>query len=402
MLIISFDALGDSDFSQMATWPAFASLAGQSAVFRDVPSLFLSNTYPIHTSVATGVLPCRHGITSNTEPFPARHPRWRYDEREIHAKTLWQAAAEHGLGVAAVFWPVTAFAGTIRWNVPEVEARPGQNQVWTSLRAGSKLLQLRLFLRHHRLLDGLRQPRLDSFSTACMADILRAHKPGLALIHLTAYDTLCHQFGRGSSDLEEAFGAMDANLARLLDAAGEDEDIILFSDHSQINVHTVLDPNRLLVDMDLLRQGADGYICEEGVCFFECCGGSAFFHAGSLPPGRVDEIRLLVGQGEGFRRFLTADEMDESGMDRAAFGFCALAGYCYESYAPEKKANHGYPLDIPDYRVFYMVRGCGLHPGSITQGGSLLDIAPLAARRLGLDFFLPDPMDTVGDPAIDY
>jgi hypothetical protein len=39
---------------------------------------------------------------------------------------------------------------------------------------------------------------------------------------------------------------------------------------------------------------------------------------------------------------------------------------------------------MPDYTVFYMVRGCGLEPGNITFGGSLLDIAPLVVKYLGL------------------
>ncbi|MDR0463805.1 MAG: alkaline phosphatase family protein [Treponema sp.] len=388
MLIISFDSIGDSEYETLLKYPAFNAFAKQCAVFRGVSTVFLSNTYPVHTSVATGVLPHIHGVTSNTQPFPAASPSsqlsiWNCNENIIKAKTIWQAASRKGIKTAAVLWPVTAFSKTINYNMPEIRARPGKSQVLTSLKAGSVFLQLKLFLRHKKLMDGINQPNLDFFSTACMADILREKKPGLSLVHLTAYDSLCHEIGKGNPALEAIFMAMDKNLSVLLDAAGDD-DIILFSDHSQINIHTVIDPNLELVNKKLIRQTDNGYLPGGSSCFFELCGGSAFFHAGSLNEDEIEKIRSCIKNSEGFNRFLTPGEINEAGITNTAFGFCAKAGYCYEIFGTEKKGNHGYPLDMNDYSVFYMVRGCGLKAGSVTQGGSLLDIAPLAAKQLDI------------------
>ena len=385
MLIISFDAVGDDEFETLTRYPAFSAFARQSAVSRGVSSVFLSNTYPVHVSVATGVLPGGHGAISNTEPFPAKHPYWLYREDGIRAKTIWQAAAEQGMDTAAVFWPVTAYSKTIRYNVPEVAARPGKSQLLTSLRAGSKRLQLKLFLRHRALLDGLRQPALDSFATACMADILREHNPGLAMIHLTAYDSICHDHGKGDAAIETAFASLDGNLAILLEAAGGDRDVVVFSDHSQINVHTTLDPNDALVDAGLLERDGEAYLPGENGCFIECCGGSAFFHQGGLSAREMDVVREELCGSEGFRRFLTDREMRECGREDVAFGFCAEAGHCYEAFGSGHKANHGYPLDMPDYQVFYMIRGAGVEAGEVSRGGDLTEVTRLAARRLGLD-----------------
>jgi hypothetical protein len=69
------------------------------------------------------------------------------------------------------------------------------------------------------------------------------------------------------------------------------------------------------------------------------------------------------------------------GCHDVAFGFCAKAGYCYEPFKGKKNADHGYPLDMPDYSVFYMVRGLGMPPGE-SKGGSLLDITALAQKWL--------------------
>ncbi|MCL2042957.1 MAG: ectonucleotide pyrophosphatase/phosphodiesterase [Treponema sp.] len=389
MLIISFDAVGDAEFAVLQKYPAFSGLVKKSALFRNVPSVFVSNTYPVHTSVATGLKPETHGIIANTEPFPVNNPVWNSREAGIRAKTLWQAAAEKGITTAAVFWPVTAYSKTIRYNIPEVLARPGKSQLLTSLQAGSTLLQLRLFLRYRKLLDGVRQPNLDNFACACMTDILKKFNPGLAFIHLTACDFLCHEHGRHHEGTEnpaltKAFESLDKNLDALLKAAGDERDIILFSDHSQINVHTVVDPNVILKFRGLLPSSNDGYIPGEHGCYFECCGGSAFLHKGTLPSETVENIRTAIEQSEGFRRFLSPDELLASGYSHAAFGFCAKVGYCYGKPQSGVKANHGYPLDMPDYSVFYIIKGMGIQPG-LMDNGSLLDIAPFAAKRMGLN-----------------
>jgi len=394
MLIISYDAVGDNEFDRLLQYPAFNAFSKKCAVFRNVSTVFLSNTYPVHTSVATGVHPIDHGIISNTEAFPSASPAsalsvWNCNENLIRVKTIWQEAYKKGIKTAAVLWPVTAFSKTINYNIPEVRARPGKNQIFTSLKAGSASLQLELYLRHRKLMDGLNQPNLDNFSTACMADILRKKKPGLALVHLTAYDSLCHDHGKKSAELETAFNALDKNLSVLLAAADSvnEDDIILFSDHSQLNVHTVVDPNLELVRRNLIKQTPDGYLPGENNCFFELCGGSAFFRAGTLNEDHIKELRLYIEQNESFRRYLTQDEINQSGMCKSRqglFGFCAKEGYCYEIAGTVKKGNHGYPLDMNDYNVFYMAKGCGLEPNTVKKGGSLLDIAPLVRKRLGL------------------
>lgn len=374
LLIISYDALGDEEFEQLCTYPHFRALAARSAVARRVKSLFLSNTYPIHTSVATGVTPEHHRLISNTEPHPDRWQHWNTDAALIQAKTLWQAAQQKGLRTAAVMWPVTARAREIRYNVPEVMALPGKSQVLTSLAAGSKWLQIRLALRYHKLMDSIGQPALDRFSGACMADILRGKKPDLALMHFTAYDTLCHKYGRSSPRLAEALAVMDEGLGKLLEAVGEDYAILLFSDHAQLDARRHILPDMLLSGMG-----------NRFDCFVECCGGSAFLHPGSLDAAGIERLRARIAQTEGFQRFLTSEEMATCGRAELPFGFCAKVGYCYLPHDKEEISNHGFPLDYNHYEVFFMAAGNGFFPGTAVTGGNLLDIAPIAAQILNLD-----------------
>ena len=394
LLIISFDAVGDHILDRLSALPNTGAFLQSATTARDVRSVFLTNTYPVHCSVVTGVPPAAHRLISNTPPFPEQYPVWNYRASGIKAKTLWQAVHEKGFSVASVLWPVTGGAREIRRNVPEIMPRPGDNQVLLNLKNGSPVMQLRLWLRYRSLFDGKNQPALDRFALACMTDILRRHRPKLALMHLTAYDSLCHLHGEDFDRLDTALKVLDEGLGVLLDVFdagknGGDTAVILFSDHAQLSVKKNIRPNRILLEMGLLRQDAEGVFHPgESGCFIECCGGSAFFHPGKLlenKEGRaaMAAIRRRLEETRGFHRWLSGDEMHESGHEELPFGFCTLPGYTCEEYYHGEKGQHGYPAGYDGYRVFYAVRGKTVPQGKTLRGGSLLDIAPLALRLLG-------------------
>jgi hypothetical protein len=394
LLIISFDAVGDRVFDRIAALPNTAAFVRSAALVRDVSSIFLTNTYPIHASVVTGLPQGEHGLISNTSAFPERYPAWCYRASCIRKKTLWQAAAEQGLSVAAVLWPATGGAAEIKWNIPEMVPRPGDRQLLLNLKNGSKLAQIRLWLRYRHLLDGIAQPARDRFAAACMADILRSRRPGLALMHFTAYDGLCHQYGEDFGVLDRALAVMDEELGKLLEAAGEETAVILFSDHAQLPVeHTVL-PNDILVEMGLLkRDGAGAYQAGEPGCFIECCGGAAFLHPGKLE--QLDALRRNLERSPGFNRWLRDEELRACGRGNLPAGFCPLPGYQYEACDTGEKGQHGYPGDYENYKVFYAVRSPAVPGGRELRGGSLLDIAPLALRLMG-EGLPPDRAPRIG------
>ena len=386
LLMISFDAIGDDMYDRLLSRsPRFAQLVTQSRVHRDVSSVFLTNTYPVHTCIATGLTPKYHGVVSNTHPFPSRHPPWCYEASLIKAKTLWQAAAEKGLATAAVMWPVTGGAREIRYNIPELMVQPGENQILMNMKYGSKLLQAHMFLKYGKILAGVnvKQPEVDNFATACMAYVLRKKAPALALMHLTAYDFACHGYGLDSPLLETAFEYMDKNLGILLDAADGRYDILLFSDHSQLPTPNQMLPNGLLAERGFIRVDENGdYL--PGDCFFECCGGSAFLHPGGLHTEQIEELKEAVQALPGFERTLSATEMDICGRAQLPFGFAVKPGWGCEAYTGIEQANHGYPIDYDRYKVFYLCRGEGFTPGLI-QGGNLLEVTAHAASVLDLN-----------------
>jgi predicted AlkP superfamily pyrophosphatase or phosphodiesterase len=395
VLVISFDAVSDKDFLKMAEFcPTIAEFIQSSHLQTEVKTVFVSNTYPIHTSVSTGVLPAKHDIITNVE-----HGVWVTDSRKIGAKAIWEAAGEKKLTTAAILWPVTGHA-KIKFNLPEIHILHNQNQLIENLRAGSPLFQLKEFLRHGRKLHGIAQPGLDDFVTAVSEDVIREKQPDLTLVHLTIYDDAFHHHGPDDTYLREAAKNLDQNLRCLVAAAGADTKIIIFSDHGQLPVVGVNDPNELLIERKI-----PGY--------FKLCGGSAFY----IPQGYeieamlrnldvnnyldppVSDNEFIAGHREmkedltkqrWFGRFLTDEEMEESGMTRiSSFGVAAKPGWCFAYEGEAYKGNHGYPTDYQDYRVFYAVKEPLSAQNIVTPthgtGGHITDVTKIIVESLHLN-----------------
>ena len=380
LLLVSFDAVGSDELPILRGMPNFRRIFADGSIFPDLKTTFISNTYPVHSSIATGVVPGVHGLICNTMLQPENpKPWWNYDSRLLKADPIWKKASKHGLKTAAVMWPVTAYAKEIVWNVPEIMVKEGESQVSANLRCGSKIPQLLSYVLHRKLLRGIEQPERDRFAAASMVDAIHLIRPDLMLMHLTAYDSLCHEFGRGSDQTMMALREMDQILGQLYDASGKDTSVIVFSDHAQLNVHTAVDPNRILEMLGYLNYHENGTVTDaQGV--FQNCDGSSFFFNRGMDPDLVGLVKDAVLADIAVERLLTDAEMNESGYaGQAEFGICARPGYYFKA-ANVEKATHGYPTDYPDYRVFFAVS----EPYPAIETNSILEVHKAALKILGL------------------
>jgi len=332
LIVISFDGVKDTEFEKMAAlphrYPNIAAFKQDARYTGDVYTTFVSNTYPIHSSISTGRHPREHGITSNLLGHTDCSAEiWAQEAKLFAVPTIFDAAAKKGLNIGTIAWPVTCGAKTIKWNMPEVHLLPGQSRMREQMRHGSFGFQIMAKLRHGKKMKGLEQPYLDDFFTSVAVDLLRDKKPDLTMIHLLAYDSICHYVGI-SDELDIARTAMDQNLGRILAAAGDDATIIVFSDHGHLNVSENINLAPIF-----------------GHTLYEQCGGCAFFT-------RKVEI---IEEYPWFGRMLTDQEMEVSGYaGRAAFGIAAARGY---SLGPGSyRANHGYPRDYDEFRVFHAIK----------------------------------------------
>ena len=354
ILVVSFDAVGDKAFEKMTeTYPNLAKFKEDSFYQGGVETIFISNTYPIHTTVSTGKLPKDHGIVCNLLDKNEKGQRpWAQEAKLIQSKTLWDAAKEKGLKTAALLWPVTCGA-KIDFHLPEVHILEGQKQAIQNLKYGSKLFQINALRKHGKLMQGIDQPHLDNFTTAVAVDMLKKHKSDLVLIHLIAYDDIAHRVGLDGARLEEAKAALNENLGKLLDAW--DDTVLVFSDHSQLNVKETVN----------LSKAYPGQ--------FDHQGGSCFTN--TLLPG--------IENRSWFERFLTNQEMEESGWNKKyKYGIAAKAGYTFS--LDEKKGDHGYPLDYGDYHTFYAINK-NIDDYKDKLKGKITDVTAIVAKELDLD-----------------
>lgn len=387
LLMISLDAVDNADVDFLLTLPNFSALARRGTLVRNVDSVFVSNTYPAHSSIITGVYPNRHGIIENvwTQPGNPR-PDWRCNAGELRAPALYEKAREAGIPVCSILYPVTCGAG-IRWNLPEVAGKMGLlRRAGKILCGGSPGFILSSLFRNRRYLTRFGEPELDDFSAHTAAQAIRQKRPGLLLLHLIDVDDHKHRFGPGSEPVRDALRRHDGRLGLLLAAAreawpGEETAAVIFSDHGCLKVHTAYDPNELLRRRGLIR--APGRRSGDFDAFFHNAGGTSFLKI--LRPGSERQARKAVEEllrGPAVARTLSKAEMDVSGMGKEFLcGIEAAEGFCF---GEKEKGQHGYGLAHEGYRPFYLAAGPGIARGAVRRGGCIVDICPLAADLLGI------------------
>lgn len=381
LLVISFDAVGDKIFEQMANSNDYPNIAKfkQNAYYQGgVKTIFVSNTYPIHTSVSTGKYPKDHNIISNLLPQNknGEYP-WAQMSGLIKSKTIWESAKEKGLTTAAFLWPVTCGA-KIDYNLPEVHLLNGQSRIFRHLLYGSKFFQIYSMLKFRGHLKNMKnietlQPQLDNFTTAVAANLISRKNIDLACVHLIAYDHICHLVGPKSIDLEIAKKSLDKNLGILLNSWNGI--VMIFSDHSQLMVNECINLNLLNelyfdkhIEFKTNKKNSKVDLYND----FLQLGGCAF----------GNKLPLNIEDKNWFGRYLTQQEMEESGYNKKyKFGFSAKEGFSFS----EKtfKGDHGYPVNYNEYGVFYAVNKEIKYKNKLKS--SIFDVSAIIAKELGLD-----------------
>ena len=390
LIMISLDAISDSDINYLLTLPNFRKLASWGLLHRKVDSIFISNTYPVHTSISTGVMPSEHGLFDNViyDPFK-NSEKWRAHKKLIKVKTLPERAHDKGLITCAMMYPCTP-GEKISYHLAEV---PGTESMFFR---GMKFVHysstFRLcpkFFRYMRKCKSFNYFGIDTFIAYSSRDLIAGEKADLYMLHLQDTDHQKHHTGTDSETTKKSIEYDDKLLGVIIEgieeaerkAGGDPEkgiehlDLLVFSDHSCMNVHTAISPNKLLT--------------EKGISFstawFQTVNGACFLHInGNISSSEKESLDAFLSSFSelpGVRRKLTDEELRESGAIDAGFsmGFTAQSGYTFGAI---KKGQHGYTLDNDDYKIFYLEIGPGLikseQKGTTTEGGCILEVGKKA------------------------
>lgn len=367
-------------------------------------SVFPTVTYPAHTSIATGVLPLRHGIHSNRadDPLETNLDGWRWYAEDIKAPTLWQVAARAGLRTALIGWPVTVGA-TATYLVPEFwRARHADD--WKLLRALSTPGLLADVARRDPAFPARHRPgdfHRDEFLIDIATHVITTGKPHLLFAHLVDVDSAEHQHGPWSDPAKAAIEHADRQLGRLI-AAAEAAGIwpatalVVASDHGFAAVRTMVRPGVLLTRAGLVRLDAAGRVAESRA-FLQVSGGLGYAYvrdprdtaAAAMLRAAFDTEAARPEGGIG-KIYEPAEIRAAGGDPRASFAFEATPGGSFgPGWTGDYKAPplylgaHGFAPEHSEMRAALAILGPAVRRGKI-EGARLIDLAPTVAAWLGL------------------
>ena len=374
--------------------PNLRALAAGGLVARPgATPVFPTVTYPNHTSMATGVFPARHGITSNVvfDPEMKNQEGWYWYASDIRARTVWDAAAARGLRTALVGWPVTVGAKAAAL-LPEIwrAGTPDDVKLVAALATPGLLDQVTARFPDFRA--GYTPPETkDRAVVDAAVVVLETIRPQLMLLHIFGTDDAQHAAGPWSPEAIAAIEEADTQLGRVLAAAGALDRtlVVIVSDHGFQAYSRTLRPGTLLRAAGLVEVDAASKVVawRAGVA---TNGGSAFVYARDA--ASAERARAALAGVEGIGKFFTPEELRARGADpaaafavEAADGWAFLGGVLGDAVAPAPgRGTHGYDDRSPRMRATLLVRAPGVAPGSL-DGARLVDVAPTVAAWLGLD-----------------
>lgn len=374
--------------------PALRALVARGSHARVAESVFPSVTYPNHATIATGVGPATHGVFFNVlfEPTGERG-RWYEEAADLRATPLWEWARAAGLRTASVSWPSTLGA-RIDFLVAERDYYARKEPL--GLLAGASTPDL-FALTGVAPDEGIFKDvvRWDAFLAATAAALIREARPHLLLLHLVQTDVFQHRGGREGSDVRTALGRADAHVGALVETlrgAGlaDRTAVIVVGDHGFADYREVVLPNEVLARAGLRSCPKPG---EGWRATAHLMGGAAAVFVN--PPGDADAARAaetaLRAASRGMYSVLTRRQLDRLGaMGSAALAIEAAPGFALEGSCgrglTRKAAGgaHGYLPSRPEMATGFAVAGAGVRPGVSLGRVRLIDVAPTAARLLGL------------------
>ena len=416
LIVISADAMISEDLDLLKYKPVFGRLIREGAVVKHVRSIYPTLTYPCHTTMRTGNHPDRTGVWNNL-PFLIRDDEmiWNFYQDAVRCRDLFDAAKEKHLTTAAVAWPVTGNHKNIDYLVDEIwpsdPAKLHDEDAFTKAYLDSGTSQ-ELFdtcvKPHISLRLPKRQPDTAWFSTYVSADIIRNYKPDLMMIHIANIDGARHKAGVFSEEAMQSVLMTEDMIDVIISAAEEagvweETDLVIPSDHGQIDVDRAVRPNVLLRQEGFMTCDADGAILSWKAWCLSAGASAQIAVNPDLDEAEkkqvLDQVRTIIEEkitagDSGIERMYTVDETEAAEKLAGAFDLVLetdghtkfLSGWSgdYMTVFEKPVGTHGhYPDKGPD--PVFIGYGPSFVKGARVECARLADTAATYAAILGLD-----------------
>ncbi len=376
-------------------------------------------TWPNHTTLVTGVMPARHGVVGNNyfdragkRPIALIADPIFDKDQIVKTPTIYDLAKERGLRTAAIRWPASRNARTLDWTIPDVRTA-GDIMQSTTPELKEACQSAGIDLEAATIPDGPIDEKFanrDSLWTNIFLDVLRKHRPNLALLHIAEVDHIEHLDGPRSRGAYAAIKNADEQVRLVWEELEADfpgtATLFVVSDHGFSAIKRNILPNVVLANAGLATV-ADG-VWSGGPTAAVCQAGAVFVYV--LDDARRDELipevrRAFTGlegvakiiSGDEFKAYGVADPQDDPhAPDLIVF---AQMGYAFGDTAagqlpfadkPERLGTHGHDPNLPDLQATFVAVGVGIQPGVKLDLINNTCVAPTIARLLDLEIPNPD------------
>lgn len=250
-------------------------------------------------------------------------------------------------------------------------------------------------------------PQIDHFLISCACDIIREYSPEFMLVHNGNIDDARHKYGVFNEEVLHGLDLVDlwiGQLMRALEDSGHlhDTDVIIVSDHGQMNLSRVIKPNVFFADAGLIQVDENGNL-RDWTAF--CCSNAMSAMVYLKDPANVQDyaktyavLQKMAAEGiYGFTTVYTKDETKAMGLD-GDFSF-VLETDGYTSFSTDWNRPAVRPFDRNDFRYGHATHGYlpekGPQPTFMAAGPSfrenvwldsaaMIDEAPTFAALLGV------------------
>jgi predicted AlkP superfamily pyrophosphatase or phosphodiesterase len=360
-------------------------------------------TWPNHTALITGVNAGEHHVMANgLITFPADGAEvqikpWVPRKELVHARTLYDAAAEKGMTTGQVDWVAIYGAENVRWEFAE---RPSADStIAKDLVAQHSLTENEVTGFN----DGSSPAWRDKIWTDAAIDILTRHTPNLLLFHLLQTDTLQHEYGPLTPAAYAAYAYADSCIARLVEAARTAGllsriTFVIASDHGFASYTHIIRPGAVLAQQGLLQKHDGSY---RGDVWFFPEGGetSLYIRNKALRAALLPKLKSYFKNVPGIATVYTTEDAQTLGIpvpsltDQAPdLYLVATSGYAFvngidgaiEQEITPARGAHGYLNTDPDMQALFIASGAHIRRGVDLGTISNLRVAPTIAKILGI------------------
>jgi predicted AlkP superfamily pyrophosphatase or phosphodiesterase len=386
--------------------PTLRALASAGAVATGMQPINPTVTWPNHTAIVTGVNASQHFVMANgliVQPSDGTAPQiepWTDKEKLVHARTLYDAAAEKGLTVGQVDWVAIYGTKNVRWQFGE---KPDIHEaIPQELVAKGYLTREQV----ERFAEDSSPAWRDEIWTDAAVDIIEKHTPDLLLLHLLQTDSIQHGYAPLTPAAYAAYAYADYCLERVINAVhkagiADRTTFLIVSDHGFTTYTHTISPNIALANLGLLHKQGKNLI---GDVWVKAEGGAAelYIRDASHRKELTPKLKAYFAKLPGIEHIYTNDEARALGIpaedktDQAPqLYLTAAADYAFSDNTEGEVTRtnpplgqHGYLNTMPDMQALFVASGAAIKPGLKLGSIPNLRVAPTVAKILGLN--LPD------------